>query len=37
MYLRSYGLPKKWLDEYVISLVSEDPSESKMVNGTKDF
>ena len=35
MYFLSYGLRKSWLDKYLKSPVSEDPSTSSMVNGSK--
>ena len=35
MYFRNYGLPKTWLDKSVKSPISEDPSESNMVNASK--
>ena len=35
MYLRNYGLPKRWLDQCLKSPVSEDPTKSNMVNATK--
>ena len=35
MYFRNYGLPKTWLDECLKSLVSDDPTKSNMVNGSK--
>ena len=35
MYFGNYGLPKTWLDQYVKSPVSENPSESNMVNAPK--
>ena len=36
MYFRIYGLRKTWLDKCLKSLVSEDPSTSNMVNGSKN-
>ena len=35
MYFRNYGLRKKWLDKFLKTPVSEDPSTSNMVNGPK--
>ena len=35
MYFRNYGLRKTWLDNYVESPVSEDPSTNNMINGPK--
>ena len=35
MYFRNYGLPKTWLDQYLKSPVSEDPTKSNMVNVPK--
>ena len=35
MYFRTYGLPKRWLDQCLKSPVSEDPSKINMVNTTK--
>ena len=35
MYFGSYRLPKPWLDKCLKSPVSEDPSESNMVNAPK--
>ena len=35
MDLRNYGRRKTWLDKYLKSPVSEDPSTSNMVNGLK--
>ena len=35
MYFRYYGLRKPWLDKYLKSPVSEDPSKSNMVNEPK--
>ena len=32
MCFLNYGLPKIWLDQWLKSLVSEDPSNSNMVN-----
>ena len=36
MYFRNFLLPKTWLDQYLKSLVSEDPSNSKTVNAAKN-
>ena len=35
MYFGNYRLPKTWLDQYLKSLFSEDPSISNMVNAPK--
>ena len=35
MYFRNYGLPKTFLDQYLKSPVSEDPTKSNMVNAPK--
>ena len=35
MYFRNHDLPKTWLDQYLKSLVSDDPTKSKMVNAPK--
>ena len=35
MYFQNYGLRKKWLDQFVKSPVSEDPSASNMEDGPK--
>ena len=35
MYFGNYGLPKIWLDQYLKSPVSEDPSKRNMVNVPK--
>ena len=35
MYFGSCGFQKTFLDKYLKSLVSEDPSTSNMVNGIK--
>ena len=35
MYLRKYGLRKKWLDKCLKRPVSEDPSKGNTENGTK--
>ena len=35
MYFGSYRLRKPWLDKCLKGLVSEDPSISNMVRGTK--
>ena len=35
MYFRNYGLPKTWLDQYLKSPVSDDPTKSNMVNAPK--
>ena len=35
MYFLTYRLKKTWLDKCLKSLVSEDPSTSNMVKGTK--
>ena len=35
MYFRNYGRPKTWLDQWLKSPVSEDPSKSFMVNTPK--
>ena len=37
MYFRNYGRRKTWLDEYLKSLVWEDPSTGNMVNGSKHW
>ena len=37
MYFPNYGLRNMWLDNCVKSPVSEDPSRSKMRNGTKQL
>ena len=36
MYFRNYGLPKTWLDQYLKSPASEDPTKSNMVNAPKN-
>ena len=35
MYFRDYGLQKTWLDQYLKTPVSEDPTKSNMVNAPK--
>ena len=35
MYIPNYGLPKTWLDQYLKSPISEDPTKSNMVNAPK--
>ena len=35
MYFRDYGLQKTWLDQYLKTPVSEDPTKSNMVNTPK--
>ena len=35
MYFRSYGLRKTWLDKCLKSAVSQYPSTSNMLNGSK--
>ena len=35
MYFRNYGLQKTWLDQYLKSPASEDPSKSNMKNAPK--
>ena len=35
MYFWSYGLRKVWLDKYLKSPISEDPSTNNKVNGPK--
>ena len=35
MYFRNNGLPKTWLDQYLKSHVSEDPTKSYIVNAPK--
>ena len=35
MYFGNYGLRKTWLDQYLKSLVEEDPSKRNMVNANK--
>ena len=35
MYFLNYGLRKTWLDQWLNSPVSEDPSKSNMVNPPK--
>ena len=35
MYFRNYGFRKRWLNQYLKSPSSEDPSKSSMVNGSK--
>ena len=37
MYFWTYGLRKTWLDKFVRIPVSEDPSTSNMVNGSKHY
>ena len=36
MYFLNYGLLKTWLDQRLKSPVSEHPSKSNLVNGSKD-
>ena len=36
MYFRNYGLPKTLLDQFLKSLLSEDPTKSNMVNAPKN-
>ena len=35
MYFGNYGLAKTWLDQFLKSHFSEDPSKSNMVNAPK--
>ena len=35
MYFLSYGLPKTWLDQFLKTPVSKDPTKSNMVNAPK--
>ena len=35
MYFRNYGLRKTWLDQWLKSPISEVPTESKMINGSR--
>ena len=35
MYLRNYGLRRRWLDKCLKNPASEDPSSDNMVNGIK--
>ena len=37
LYIWTYGLQKTWLDKFLKSPVSEDPSTSNTVNGPKQF
>ena len=37
MYLRTYGLPKTWLDKCLKSPVLEEPSRGNKLNGLKHF
>ena len=35
MYLRNYGLRRRWLDKCLKNPASDDPSSDNMVNGMK--
>ena len=35
MYFGNYGIPKTWLDQWLKSPFSEDPSKRNMVNAPK--
>ena len=37
MSFENYGLPKRWLDQCLESLFSEDPPKSNMVDTPKRF
>ena len=37
MYFLTYGHPTTWMDKCLKSPVSDDPSTSNMLNGTKHF
>ena len=37
MHFWTYGLRKTWLDKFLKSPVSEDPSTSNMLNGQKHY
>ena len=35
MYFQNFRLPKAWLDQCLISFVSEDPSKNNMIKSPK--